>query len=86
MLQMIDRLVGGEWSVDRFHDAFYDFYLEKVPHEQLRAEALEFFGGVQEKLDWTRKTPTEEERRYGWLDEDEFIEWVRTQRALLSSE
>jgi len=81
LLGMIDRLVKGEWSVDQFRDAYYDFYLEQVPSDELSAEELDFFGAVQERLDWTSESPNKDERGYGWMDHQEFIEWLRVHQT-----
>ena len=79
---MIEKLVRGQCSVAEFEQAYYDYYLEKVPDGVLTDEDHRFFGSVQEKLDWTAKTPTTDEKKGGWLTQEEFVKWVRLQRDL----
>jgi len=80
LVEMIERLLSGEWSVTRFKSEYYDFYLEKVPDEALSDEDALFFGSVQEKLDWTDASPDHESQEFGWLNYKEFTGWVQHQR------
>jgi hypothetical protein len=77
---MINRLLAGAWTVDEFRRAYYDFWLEEVPHGILSDDEEEYFSGVQEKLDWTSPAPTDEEKQHGWLTPEEYVDWVRLQR------
>jgi len=79
LLRMIHRLVSGEWSVPEFEGAYYEYYLEEVTHDSLSDQEFEFFGTVQEKLDWTDEAPDPESRAYGWIDHEEFRQWVQAQ-------
>ena len=80
LVDMIDRLLVGTWTVQQFRRAYYDFWLEEVPRGVLSDDDEEFFSGLQEKLDWTSPSPTDEERRYGWLTPEEYVDWVKLQR------
>jgi 5-methylcytosine-specific restriction endonuclease McrA len=40
----------------------------------------EFFSDVQERLDWTAPSPTEDEKEHGWLTHEEYVDWVRLHR------
>ena len=77
---MIDRLLAGIWSVEEFQRAYYDFWVEEVPRGILSDDEEEFFSAVQEKLDWTAPSPTKEEQQYGWITDEEYVDWVRVQR------
>jgi hypothetical protein len=79
LLRMIERLVSGEWSVPEFEAAYYEYYLDEVNDDSLSDRESEFFGAVHEKLDWTDKAPDPESRAYGWVDHDEFREWLQVQ-------
>lgn len=35
---------------------------------------------VQEMLDWTAPSPTEDEKEHGWLTHEEHVDWVRLHR------
>jgi hypothetical protein len=74
LLGMIDRLIGGEWSVDEFETAYYDYFVDTVPSSFLSDEDEDFFAAVQERLN--------AEREVGWLTHDEYIQWLRTEREL----
>jgi hypothetical protein len=37
LMKMIERLLSGEWSVSKFENEYYDFYLEEVPDKALSA-------------------------------------------------
>ena len=63
-LGMIDRLIGGEWSVDEFETAYYDYFVDTVPSSFLSDEDEDFFAAVQERLDWTARNPTNTSNGY----------------------
>ena len=77
LLKMVAHLLDGTWTVSEFRDNYYDFYLEEVPDEAISEFDADFFGLIQEKLDWTDENPDPESRKYGWMDEAEFVKWVR---------
>jgi hypothetical protein len=81
LIEMIQTLISGEWTVPQFRDHYYDFYLEKVPDGVLSEADWDFFGEVQEKLDWTTWEPDPEEQKYGWLNYDQYVAWVREKFA-----
>ena len=85
LTEMIGRLVSGEWSVKDFRRAYYDFWLEQVPTGLLSSEEEDFFSAIQEGLEWTTEQPTEEERGYGWMDEQEYVDWVKLEQIRRSS-
>lgn len=65
LLEKIGRLLNGELPVPKFRKEYYDFYLEQVPDEALSDRDAQFFGSVQEKLDWTNENPGLESQNYG---------------------
>ncbi len=77
LLKMVIYLLDGTWTVSEFRDNYYDYYLEEVPDEVLSELDADFFGLIQEKLDWTDENPDLESRKYGWMDEPEFVRWAR---------
>ena len=60
-----------------FEKVYYEFFLGVVPENELSDYDNAFFAEVQEKLDWTNDSPSAEEKKYGWMDHREYIEWVR---------
>ena len=83
LIDMINKLLSGEWSVPKFRSKYYDFYLEEVPDEALSDKDASFFGSIQEKLDWTDESPDNESQQFGWLNHKEFIQWVQYQHEQL---
>jgi hypothetical protein len=81
LLALVDQLLAGELTVPQFRAFYYDFYLEEVPDEALTVQDSEFFGLVQEMLDWTTLAPPEEDRAVGWMSHEEFRDWVAGERV-----
>ena len=77
LLKKINKLINGEWGVPDFEKEYYHFYLEKIPSNMLTNSEIGFFGLVQEKLDWTSKNPSEEEKGYGWADHGTYTKWLK---------
>lgn len=82
LLDMVLRLVSGELSVPQFQDIFYDFYIEDVPDDAMADRDYEFFGALQQKLDWTDPAPPDEDRLYGWINHAEYVGWAKKMLGL----
>ncbi|HKA60712.1 MAG TPA: hypothetical protein VKD28_18995 [Gemmatimonadales bacterium] len=82
LLQMIGKVLAGDWSVSRFREEYCPFFLDAVPTDALSDTDEGFFAAVQEKLDWTTEDPNDDERQLGWLDHADFIQWLRTELEL----
>ncbi len=77
LLAKINKLLNGEYGVKDFKNDYYDFYLDKLPENSVTKDEFMFFGDIQEKLDWTDENPDEESRKYGWMDYEQYIKYVR---------
>ena len=77
LLDLIDKLISGEWSVTEFESVYYRYIVEVIPEGALNKEDLMFFCDIQETLDMTTENPDEEDRKYGYRDHSEYIEWVK---------
>lgn len=87
LLNKINKLINSEWDVPMFEKEYYHFYLDKVPSDKLTDSETNFFGLVQEKLEWTSENPSEEEKGYGWADYKTYTEWLRNNtREFLKNE
>ncbi len=85
-MKMIDDLVSGGLSVAQFHAQYYTFYLESIPEDAMSDSDYEFFGQLQEKLDWTDLNPSSEDRLWGWISYEEYKDWaVRKHAEYLSA-
>lgn len=80
LMNQIEHLLSGGWTVDEFRDKYYDYYLEGVPDDALSDSDSQFFGYIQEMLDWTALDPPPEDKQYGWMNHIEFISLVARQR------
>jgi len=78
---MIERVLAGATSVAAFEGRFYDYYFDQVPEDALSAAEQELVESVCEKLDLTAESPTPEDRRFGYVDRGEFLEWLRVRYA-----
>lgn len=82
MMAMVDNLLSGEWDVNEFRKNYYDYYLEDVPDGILTDKESDFFGGIQEKLDWVDEPLNNESQNNGWLSHKQFLEWVKQQKMI----
>jgi hypothetical protein len=77
---MIDRLLAGETAFGDFERAFGIYYYEQLPVAVMRSSAATFVSNVLEKLEFTTANPTAEERMEGWIDDRDFVDWLRHER------
>ena len=77
LLQKINNLINGSWTVPEFEKQYYMFYIDQVPDEGLTDKEREFFGSVQEKLDYVVENPPTEDRQYGYINYAEYVEWLK---------
>lgn len=77
LLSRISNLLEGEWDVPTFQKNYYFYYLNEVPDGALTTNESLFFSSIKEKLDFTDEKPDEESRKYGWINHQEYIDWVR---------
>jgi hypothetical protein len=76
LLNMVVKLLSGEFSLPQFRNDFYDFYIEKVPEDVMSGRDYEFFGRLQEKLDWTDEEPSDNDKLWGWLTYEDYRDWA----------
>lgn len=74
---MIDEFLSGGCTFEEFVAKYYWCYLDEVPDKGLTDYDHEFFGLVQEKIDWTGEDPPESDRKDGWMDRAEYRDWLR---------
>ena len=79
LLDRINKVLSGVWSVPEFRSNYYDFFSDGVPEYELSDAEEDSFSRVQEKLDTVDQNPDSESREHGWVDQDEFIEWLRVE-------
>lgn len=77
LLEKINNLINGIWTLPKFEEEYYQYFLNEVPDDSLTTTEMEFFGLVQEKLDWTAPTPSLEEKQDGYIDHQGYTEWLK---------
>lgn len=80
LLVLIDAVLADELSFSIFEKEYYKLYTEQVPSGALTGEQLDLFGEAQLKLDFTAMSPDEGDRRYGWIDQVQYLRWLRGAR------
>lgn len=81
LFAMIEQVLAGATDVAAFGERFYWYYFDEVPEGALSGAEQEFIEGVCEQLDLTAATPDAESRRFGWIDQGEFLVWLRARYA-----
>ncbi len=77
LTSMIEEVLSENCSVSEFRRKFYFYYLDDVPDDALSKKEEEYFNTVQEQLDWVDEHPDDESRSFGWMDEPQYVEWLR---------
>jgi hypothetical protein len=68
---LIDRLCSGALSVGDFREGYYLLQAEHPAHEMSPYES-DYYGQIQEALDWTVPSLDDEARRDGYMDEEQY--------------
>lgn len=83
LLSMIAQFLDGQWSLSEFDRQFYSYYIDELPASGgLPDEEHQFFSRVHEKLDWTGADVSTDDRRDGWINEQEFRDWLQHELRL----
>lgn len=77
LMEQINKLLDGQSTFQDFNRDFWSYYLKNVSSKDLTEEEDDFFSEIQETFDWTAENPTDEERGYGYMDWQQFIEFVK---------
>ena len=77
LLNKIQKLLSKKYTVQGFEKDYYHYYLDQVPEGALSMIEHTFFGLVQENLDWTGDSRTEEDKKEGWFSGSEYILWLK---------
>ena len=81
LLKMIDSFLAHTMTFDEFETKFSACWLDEMPDDALSEEPYDFFSRVHEKFSWTGPDLDDESRSFGWIDQLEFPDWLRSQRA-----
>jgi len=81
---MIDRLLASESTFADFDRTFGVYYYEHLPVDVMRSAAAAFVSTVVEKLEFTIENPSADDRAEGWLDPQEFLDWLRHERSKMT--
>jgi hypothetical protein len=80
---MIDRALAREVAVPDFESQYALYWYERVPVDVMRSPAAAVYSAIVEKLEFTTEQPSDVERRDGWIDFDQFLEWLSGERRKL---
>lgn len=75
LMDMINRLLNGSLSVAEFHSQYYEYYLD-APDDALTNKEANYFGTIQERLDFAGESPDATERKEGWMDYEGYVQMV----------
>jgi hypothetical protein len=73
---IMDSFLTGQVPFEKFQHNYSDCYIDEQADAAFSPEEIDHYGGVHEKAEWTSASPTEEERKYGWIDASEFRTWL----------
>jgi hypothetical protein len=78
LLEKIEKVTSGAWTVPEFREDYYWYMLNDVPEDAFSGiEEEQFFALVREQLEWTTANMTPEAKRDGYMSHEEYIDWVR---------
>lgn len=77
LMREINKLLEGRLTYEEFKNNFWSFYLKKSSSSNFNVKDDDFFAEIQETFDWTVENPTDEERKRGYLDWQQFIKFVK---------
>ncbi len=77
LLSKISNFINSEQSLDKFYDDYYLFFVDKIPEDALDNNQFKFFGTIQEKWDFVTEDPSEDDRKYGYINVEEYKTWIR---------
>lgn len=76
LIKKINRLLEGKITVPEFHDEYYMFFVKEAGKDLTVDDNL-FFGDIQEKLDYVVENPEKEDREVGYINYEEYINWLK---------
>jgi hypothetical protein len=76
---LIDQVRSGRMTVQDFQRTYSDAFV--TGDVGLSEKAADYYGAIHEKAEWTASAPSKEDRGYGWMDEKQFLEWLRSWTA-----
>ena len=75
--KLLDYFIEGKIKFKKFEKDFLDFYLNTDDYELLNEKQKSFLDEINEKIDYTNENPNSEDRKYGFVDVDEFRGWLK---------
>lgn len=78
--ELADSFLACKLTFDDFQAAYSRRFIDEMPDAALSSEELDYFGQIHEKAEWTSAAPPESDRKDGWLDIDEFKQWLAQHR------
>ncbi len=80
---LIDRALARELPVPAFEREFALYWYQSVPVEVMRGSNAAVYSAIVERLEFIREQPSDIDRHEGWIDFDQFLDWLSSQRRKL---
>ena len=74
---LIADLLSGAIAAPEFDTRFSDALDSRLKIAGTTPSEEEYYGMIQEKLSWVGDDLSDEERTLGWINESEFLDWLR---------
>jgi len=65
-----------ELTFDAFQRAYAECYIDDEADAAFRPDEIDHYSAVHEKVEWTVRSPTDEDRSYGYVNPQEFRSWL----------
>jgi len=74
---IINKSIKGIIGLSTFQRQFEELYLDQPGYSIVSEKDVRFYNEILEKIGWTSDSPSEKEKDMGWIDYEEFREWLR---------
>ena len=76
LMEMAKAFLDGSMPFDQFETAYREYYFGKAAEKLQLRDEIDLYGDIIERLDWTARSPGKIDRQDGWMDRDQFREWL----------
>ncbi len=77
LLDKLSEATAGKSDYNKFEEDFYTYFVTKVKDGDLTEKHEDFFTDIQERFEYTSSNPNDEDRKYGYIDFEEFKKWLK---------
>lgn len=83
-VSLIDSFLENKVDYNQFYSQFNELYFGEGSadrNKKLESQQADFLDEINEKMFFAAKDPSEEERKYKYIDEKEFFSWLQSQKS-----